>query len=163
MTLAPTLRAIHAGIRVGEVDTGSIHRGAVADFSTAGEGFVTDLDAKEEARERKRMDSIWWAGALIWIGLTLAAEYLDILPEVGDANEWWPWIFLGVGPWSLALNLYRQSSGWPNPSTWDWIWTAIFLAAGLDTIVDIGGELVGAGVLIVIGIVIMVRALSPNE
>jgi hypothetical protein len=145
------------------VDTGSIHRGAVPDSSTAGEGFVTDLDAKEEARERKRMDSIWWAGALIWIGLTLAAEYLDILPEVGDATEWWPWIFLGVGPWSLALNLYRQSSGWPNPSTWDWIWTAIFLAAGLGTIVDIGGELVGAGVLIVIGIVIMVRALSPNE
>jgi len=86
---------------------------------------MTELkDAATETAERKRMDAIWWAGVLIWIGLALGAEYADILPAVGDWGEWWPWIFIGVGPWSLALNVYRQASSWPNPRTWDWIWTA---------------------------------------
>jgi hypothetical protein len=116
-----------------------------------------------EKAERKRMDSIWWAGVLIWIGLALGAEYLDILPEVGDAGEWWPWIFIGVGPWSLALNAYRATSSWPSPSTWDWIWTAIFLVIGLGTVVDVGGEIVGAVALLVLGVIILVRALRPNE
>jgi hypothetical protein len=125
---------------------------------------VTDGETTtQEAAERKRMDAIWWAGVLIWIGLALGAEYLDILPEIGDQGEWWPWIFIGVGPWSLGLNLYRQTSSWPNPSTWDWVWTAIFLLVALGTVVDIGGEIVGAVVLIAIGVIFMVRALSRNE
>ena len=125
---------------------------------------MTDVDetARHEA-ERKRMDAIWWAGVLIWIGLALGAEYLEILPEIGDSNSWWPWIFIGVGPWSLALNTYRATSSWPNPSTWDWIWTAIFMLVALGTVVDIGGEIVGAVVLVVIGVIFMVRALRPSE
>lgn len=109
------------------------------------------------------MDAIWWAGVLIWIGLALAAEYADILPEVGDSGDWWPWIFIGIGPWALLLNLYRQASSGPNPSTWDWIWTAVFLLVALGTFVDIGGEIVGAAVLVVIGIVLMFRALSHDR
>jgi len=123
-------------------------------------------DAEEMTRqdaERKRMDAIWWAGVLIWIGLALGAEYLDILPRIGDSNEWWPWIFIGVGPWSLALNTYRATSSWPSPSTWDWIWTAIFVLVALGTLVDIGGEIVGAVVLVVIGVIFMTRALSRSE
>ncbi len=120
-------------------------------------------DTTVEAAERKRMDAIWWAGVLIWIGLALGAEYLDILPRIGDSNEWWPWIFIGVGPWSLGLNLYRTTSSWPNPSTWDWVWTAIFILVALGTVVDLGGEIVGAVVLVVVGIIFMVRALSGRE
>ena len=74
---------------------------------------MTELLERSEERERlerKRFESIWWAGVAIWIGLALAAEYFDILPEIGDSAEWWPWIFVGVGPWSLALNLYQAAS-----------------------------------------------------
>ncbi len=116
-----------------------------------------------EAAERKRMDAIWWAGVLIWIGLSLAAEYADILPAIGDSGDWWSWIFVGVAPWSLLLNLVRQASSLPNPSTWDWIWTGIFILVALGTFVDIGGELVGAIVLVVIGIILMSRALSRHD
>lgn len=125
---------------------------------------MTELkDAATETAERKRMDAIWWAGVLIWIGLALGAEYADILPAVGDWGEWWPWIFIGVGPWSLALNVYRQASSWPNPRTWDWIWTAVFLLVAVGTFVDIGGELVGAIVLVMVGVVLLVRALPHSD
>jgi len=125
--------------------------------------MTDEQDTTSEAAERKRMDAIWWAGVLIWIGLALGAEYADILPTIGDSGEWWPWIFIGIGPWSLALNIYRQTSSWPNPSTWDWIWTAIFMLVALGTVVDIGGEIVGAVVLVVIGVILMGRALSRSE
>ena len=125
---------------------------------------MTELrEPNNEAAERRRMDAIWWAGVLLWIGLALAAEYADILPEVGDSGDWWPWIFIGIGPWALLLNLYRQASSGPNPSTWDWIWTSVFLLVALGTFVDIGGEIVGAAVLVVIGIVLMFRALSHDK
>jgi hypothetical protein len=109
------------------------------------------------------MDAIWWAGAFIWIGLALGAEYLDILPRVGDSAEWWPWIFIGIGPWALVLNVYRQTSSWPSPLTWDWIWTAIFLLVGLGAVMDIGEEIVGAVALVVVGVILMGRALSRRE
>jgi hypothetical protein len=123
---------------------------------------MTDETAGHGA-ERKRMETIWWAGVLIWIGLALFGESLEILPEIGDDGEWWPWIFIGVGPWSLALNMYRAFTHWPAPSTWDWIWTAIFLLVALGTFVDIGGEIVGAVALVSIGIVLLVRALRHHE
>lgn len=72
-------------------------------------------------------------------------------------------IFVGVGPWSVVLNLYRQASSWPNPTTWDWIWTAIFLLVALGTVADIGGELVGAVVLVVVGVILLTRSLSRGE
>lgn len=124
---------------------------------------MTDQATTVQKAERKRMEAIWWAGVLIWIGLTLGAEYLDILPEIGDSGEWWPWIFIGVGPWTLGLNLYQQASSLPNPTTWDWIWTAIFMLVALGTVVDMGGEIVGAVVLVVVGVILMVRAISRSE
>ena len=128
------------------------------------EGKMTELeDAATEAAERKRMDRIWWGGVLIWIGLALAATYANILPDVGDTGEWWPWIFIGVGPWSLVLNLYRQASDSPDPKTWDWIWTAVFLLVALGTFVDISGEIVGSIVLVAIGLIMLTRALRRSE
>jgi hypothetical protein len=125
--------------------------------------MTNDGESARHDAERKRMEAIWWAGVLIWIGLALGAEYLDILPEVGDEGEWWPWIFIGVGPWSLGLNLYRQAYGTPKPSAWDWVWTTIFLLVALGSVVEIGGEIIGAGALVVIGVVFLFRALSRNE
>lgn len=116
---------------------------------------------QSEKDERKRYESIWWGGVLVWLGLVLGGVALDVVPDIGETSEWWPWIFVGVGAWSLALNLYRAVTRTaPNPSTWDWIWTAIFVAVGAGALVDVGGEIVGAVVLVVIGLVILRRALS---
>lgn len=121
----------------------------------------TDRDQKAE---RKRLEAIWWGGVLVWIGLILGAEYLEILPEIGERADIWPWIFVGVGPWTLGLNLYRTiSETAPKPRTWDWIWTAVFMLVALGALVDIGGEIVGAVVLVAVGLIFMSRALRRSE
>ena len=120
-------------------------------------------DLKISTGQDKRMDAIWWAGALIWIGLALGAENMDILPEIGDTGEWWPWIFIGLGPWALALNSYRASSSLSNPTTWDWTWTAIFMLVAIGSVVEIGGDLVGAGILVALGVVLLIRAVSRTD
>jgi hypothetical protein len=33
--------------------------------------MTSESDIKYETAERKRMDSIWWSGVLIWIGLAM--------------------------------------------------------------------------------------------
>lgn len=121
-----------------------------------------EKDTTGRKAERKRIDAIWWAGVLIWIGLVLGADNLNILPRIGGEGEWWLWVFLGAGLWALALNGFSVLSNWPNPSTWDWIWTAIFLLVGLGGVVNIAGEIVGAVVLVGIGIAFLVKALSAS-
>ena len=125
--------------------------------------MTDEQEVKGRKAERKRIDAIWWAGVLIWLGLVLGAQNLNILPRIGDGGEWWLWIFLGAGLWALALNSFSMMSNWPNPSTWDWIWTAIFLLVGLGGVVNIASEIVGAVVLVGIGVVFLVRALSRSE
>jgi hypothetical protein len=124
----------------------------------------TDSAVQSERDERKRFDGIWWGGVLIWLGIALAAENLDLLPEIGEPPEWWPWIFVGVGPWSLALNGYRAvSAAAPNPSTWDWVWTVIFLAVALGALLEAGGAYIGATAFVVVGLIILLRAASGRE
>lgn len=121
---------------------------------------MTDVKERTyEEQERKRLDSVWWGGAFIWVGLVLGAEWLDILPTVADTGNWWPWIFIGLGPWALAMNVYRSMTDLPNPSTWDWVWTAIFVMIAIGAFVDFSGAVAGAVVLVVIGAVIMINAL----
>ena len=125
--------------------------------------MTDEQESKGQKAERKRIDAIWWAGVLIWIGLVLGAENLNILPRIGDGAEWWLWIFIGAGLWALLLNVYSMMSDWPRPTTWDWVWTVIFLLVGLGGVLDIGGEIVGAVVLVGIGAVFLARALSGSE
>ena len=121
---------------------------------------MTDLKERTyEEQESKRLDSFWWGGAFIWVGLVLGAEWLDFLPTINDTTSVWPWIFVGIGPWALGMNLYRSVTDHPNPSTWDWVWTAIFMLLAAGTFVDIGGEAVGAIALVVIGGAIMFNAM----
>mgnify|MGYP001812732241 FL=1 len=124
---------------------------------------LTERTERDQKNEAKRWDTIWWAGALIWIGLALAGEALEVLPDIGDSSGWWPWIFIGLGPWSLILNGYRFVSDALNPSTWDWVWTLLFLGVAIGTVADIAGEIVGAVVLVGIGAIILFRTLAQSD
>jgi hypothetical protein len=120
------------------------------------------IEKREQVAAAKRFDAIWWGGAFVWIGIALAGDYLDILPPID--GEWWPWIFVGIGPWALILNSYRVASPTaPNPTTWDWIWTVIFVAIAAGSVIDLTGALVGAVALIIIGLVVLIRALVHHE
>lgn len=124
---------------------------------------MTDVKERREKRtDAKRFDAIWWGGAFLWIGIALAGDYLDILPRID--GEWWPWIFIGIGPWALILNSYQAaSSTTPNPTTWDWIWTVIFMAIAAGSVLDLTGALVGALALIVIGLVVLTGAIARHD
>lgn len=120
---------------------------------------VLERTEQEKRDERKRFDAIWWGGALVWVGIALAGDYLDLLPRID--GEWWPWIFIGIGPWSLILNGYRAAStSAPNPSTWDWVWTIVFLAVAAGAFVDFSGAILGAVTLVLIGLVILFRTIT---
>jgi len=114
-----------------------------------------------EQEQRKRIESLWWAGVLIWAGLIFAADSLGILPQVGEADAW-SWVFLGAGLLATPGNFYRASSvDTPNPTTWDWVWGGIFLILGLGgfMVLYISWPLI----LILVGGVTLVRALGGRE
>lgn len=123
---------------------------------------VLETTEHEQRAEEKRFDAIWWGGTLVWLGIALGGDFLEILPRID--GEWWPWIFVGIGPWSLILNSYRVASvSAPNPSTWDWVWTVIFLAVAAGAFVDVDGAVFGALALVLVGVVILFRTLGGRD
>ena len=105
--------------------------------------------------KNKRLDTFFWAGALIWAGLIFGANSLGFLPQIGQANVW-SWVFLGAGALGLVLNLISQTS--PNyavPTAWDWGWSVLFLAIGAAGV--IGFTIPGWLFLIAIGAAILKR------
>jgi hypothetical protein len=125
--------------------------------------MTTTKELAPDHAERKRAESIWWGGALVWVGIVIGAERLNLLPDVGFRGEWWLWIVLGLGVWALIWNLFRASSDMPNPTTWDWTWTVVFLVLGLGGLVNVAEEIVGALVVIAVGAVILFRALTRRQ
>lgn len=98
------------------------------------EATIEELkDEQELLREkanRKRLESFWWAAVIIWAGLILLAEYLEILPQIGKADAW-SWIFLGAGLFGFAGAAIRGlSTNMPNATGWDIFWSAVFFIIG---------------------------------
>jgi hypothetical protein len=99
-------------------------------------------------------------------GVVLLAETLEVLPDIGAEGEWWIWIFLALGVWSVLLNGYRMiSPDLPNPRAWDYIWTVIFLGVGVGSAIewDVDGGIIAGIALVVIGAVLVVNLLRDQS
>jgi hypothetical protein len=126
----------------------------------------TTQEMTEDKAKHKTLDALFWGGAFIIAGLVFLAENLDALPQIGSAEEWWYWIFLGAGVWALLINIFRLvSPDWPNPNTGDYIWNAVFLFIGVGGAYDfdIEGTTIAAVVLVGIGVLILVGIFIRRE
>jgi hypothetical protein len=116
-------------------------------------------NVQEEALPR--LDTYYWAAALIWAGLVFGADAMGILPQIGGATAW-TWIFIVGGIVGLLMCLFSLNSpDYANPTTWDWIWSGLLLLLGVGTLTafDIPWWLV----LVVIGVIILVSALRRRD
>jgi hypothetical protein len=130
----------------------------------SGKEQVSELEALKaaetaitEREERKRLEAIWWAGALIWAGLVLVADSLGLLPQIGESDAW-SWVFLGAGLYGMLGNLYRVANpGSPNPTAWDYIWSGGLLIFGLAGMFSV--NIFWPFIFIFVGVVILVETL----
>ena len=107
--------------------------------------------------ERRKYETLWWAGTLIWTGLVFGAGGLDWLPHLGQADAW-TWVFLGAGLYGLIGSLYRQASADVlNPRTWDYLWSGFLLIVGLSGVAGVNAFWPAA--LILAGVAYLVRIL----
>jgi hypothetical protein len=130
-----------------------------------GLGMATEQELATQKEKKRTIDAIFWGGAFIIAGLVFLAENLEILPEIGDAGEWWFWIFLGAGVWALLINIFRLTSAdWPNPDAGDYFWTAVLLLVGIGgaTDFDIDGSVIAAVVLVGLGVLLLGNTLRQR-
>lgn len=131
------------------------------DQDTTIEDLKAEQEVMQEKSERKRLESFWWAAVIIWAGLIFIADYLEVLPEIGEAGAW-SWIFLGAGIFGLVGALIRVASDeLPKPTGWDYFWSALFLVIGATGF--FGGGIAFPIVLIVIGVAILANVLFHRE
>ena len=117
----------------------------------------TEEATKVERKERKRLEALWWAGALIWAGLVFAADSLGLLPQIGESDAW-TWVFLGAGLYGLLGSLYRVARpDSPNPTAWDYIWSGGLFIIGLVGMSPV--EVFWPLILVLVGVVILAEAL----
>ena len=125
------------------------------------EELKAEQEAMQEKAERKRLESFWWAAVIIWAGIVFIADYMGLLPNIREAGAW-SWIFLGAGVFGLIGALIRVvSDGLPNPTGWDYFWSALFLIIGAGGFV--GGGIAFPIVLIVIGLAILGNVLFRRD
>jgi len=114
-------------------------------------------------KNKKRIETLFWGGLLLWVGLVFLVANFDILTFINMENAW-KWILMGAGVLALASNLFRSvSADYPAPEAWDWIFTAGFLIGGLSGLTAINFDLVWPFVLIIIGGIVLVRVIMKRE
>lgn len=83
-------------------------------------------------KERQYKDTLYWGGAFLWAGLVFGADFLGLLPLVGNADAW-SWVFLGVGLYGLLGDFFCLfSPNWSNPTDLDYLWSGFWLLVGLS-------------------------------
>jgi hypothetical protein len=114
-------------------------------------------------KNKKRIETQFWGGALLWAGLVLLALNFGLFPQISTSNAW-SWILLGAGVLALVANIIRISSAdYPNSEAWDYIFTVGFLLGGLSGLMTVNFDLVWPLILILVGGGILVRALSHRD
>jgi len=123
---------------------------------------------QEEEKEEKSWDEKWrrdplsaavWAAILIWAGLVLIADNMDLF---GTGWEAWPVIFIGAGAIVLVGVLIRLLvPAYRRPVTGNIIFGFILVGIGLGELWE--WEVVGALVLIAIGISIFLSRLVQGQ
>jgi hypothetical protein len=127
---------------------------------TTSEEFSQQDESQREA-ERKRFDGIFWGGVILLAGVILIADNLGVLPQIGQAG-FWSWLFLAMGVYALVLGAIRlTSANFPNPTTDEYVWTAIFLLIGLSGF--IGFSLAWPVALVLIGVAILSKAVFAGR
>lgn len=125
------------------------------------EELKAEQEILRDQAERKRLESFWWAIVIIWAGIVFTADYFGVLPEIREAGPW-SWIFLGAGAFGLIGALLRFSSpDLPDPTGWDYFWSALFLVIGATGF--FGGGIAFPLVLVVIGLAILANMLFRNS
>jgi hypothetical protein len=113
----------------------------------------------DEKWRRDPLTAVGWALLLIWAGLVLIAENLNLL---GTGWEAWPVIFIGAGVIVLAGVLIRLFvPAYRRPVTGSIIFGFILLGIGVGQLWE--WEIVGALVLIAIGVSIFVSRLMQSQ
>jgi hypothetical protein len=108
-----------------------------------------------ESKERSRIETIYWAGVLIWAGLVFIVSSSGFLPTIGNADAW-TYIIFGAGLYGTLMNVYYVSSpDTLNPRTWDWTWSGFWLIVGLGGFFTI--DLFWPVVLVLFGITVLVK------
>jgi hypothetical protein len=131
-----------------------------------GEKYEKDEEKseKEHEKEEKSWDEKWrrdplnaamWAAILIWAGLVLLADNLQLLTRY-ERLETWALIFVGAGLIVLLQVLVRLVvPEYRRGVTGSFILGVVLLAIGLGDL--IGTDVVWALVLIAIGLAVLVR------
>jgi hypothetical protein len=128
---------------------------------TTEQDFITIKQKYSARKERRRLEVLWWAVALIWAGLVFGAEGMGLMPQIGDASAW-SWIFLGAGTVGMLGSFYRlASTDVPNPTAWDWIWGSTCLIIGMDGFATLNIFL--SLILILVGGIALVNGLRPRN
>jgi len=114
-------------------------------------------------KNKKRIETVFWGGLLLWVGLVFMVANFGVLGFVSMGNAW-KWILMGAGILALSTNLVRTiSPDYPAPELWDWIFTAGFLIGGLSGFTAINFDLVWPFVLIIVGGIVLVRVVINRE
>ena len=125
-----------------------------------------EKEEKGDVGEKWRRDPIeaaGWAFFLIWIGIVLLAEYYGYLARF-ERLETWSIIMIGAGVLVLLGVLVRLAvPAYRKPVLGSMIFGVILLAIGLSDVVDLSGPLVGAIILILIGVAIIVGGLTRGR
>ena len=119
--------------------------------------MTDELQTALEQEERRQIETIYWAGVLIWAGLVFVADNQGWLPKVGEAGPW-SWIFFGAGLYGTLGNFFRlAAANWSAPTTWDWIWSGFWLILGLVGVT--GVDVFWPLALILVGVVVLANML----
>lgn len=82
--------------------------------------------------ERRRAESVYWAGVFMWAGLVFGYDILFALPQIGTASAL-TWFVVGAGLYGLLINAYYAASPETiNPRPNDWLWSGFWLVIGLS-------------------------------